>query len=89
MFPDSSGNLRMTNFNSAWYLLENHKDTGYVFTSFQKNKNLFSVSMNFNGVSFICEKRLRRSVKWQTMFTETIYIRWSIVSIRSTVCILW
>uniref|UniRef100_A0A915E8Q1 Exocyst complex component 2 n=1 Tax=Ditylenchus dipsaci TaxID=166011 RepID=A0A915E8Q1_9BILA len=27
MFPEASGNLRMENFNPAWYLLENHKFT--------------------------------------------------------------
>lgn len=31
MFPESSGNLRMESFNPAWYLLENHKFTSYVF----------------------------------------------------------
>ncbi|KAI6225705.1 hypothetical protein M3Y95_00725300 [Aphelenchoides besseyi] len=29
LFPDSSGNLRMENFNAGWYLLENHKNTSY------------------------------------------------------------
>lgn len=24
-FPDSSGNLRMNNFNPAWFMLENYK----------------------------------------------------------------
>uniref|UniRef100_A0A915Q7Q4 Exocyst complex component 2 n=1 Tax=Setaria digitata TaxID=48799 RepID=A0A915Q7Q4_9BILA len=27
MFPEGSGNLRMENFNPAWYLLENHRET--------------------------------------------------------------
>ncbi|VDM45172.1 unnamed protein product [Toxocara canis] len=27
MFPDGSGNRRMENFNPAWYLLENHRET--------------------------------------------------------------
>ncbi|EFO21482.2 hypothetical protein LOAG_07007 [Loa loa] len=27
MFPEGSGNLRMENFNAAWYLLENHRGT--------------------------------------------------------------
>ncbi|KAI6232964.1 Exocyst complex component 2 [Aphelenchoides fujianensis] len=29
LFPDASGNLRMDNFNPAWYLLENHKNTSF------------------------------------------------------------
>uniref|UniRef100_A0A0N5AA74 Exocyst complex component 2 n=1 Tax=Syphacia muris TaxID=451379 RepID=A0A0N5AA74_9BILA len=27
MFPEGSGNLRMENFNPAWFLLENHRET--------------------------------------------------------------
>ncbi|KAM3720365.1 Exocyst complex component [Dirofilaria immitis] len=27
MFPEGSGNLRMENFNPAWYLVENHRET--------------------------------------------------------------
>uniref|UniRef100_A0AAF5PZT5 Exocyst complex component 2 n=1 Tax=Wuchereria bancrofti TaxID=6293 RepID=A0AAF5PZT5_WUCBA len=30
MFPEGSGNLRMENFNPAWYLLENHRETKLV-----------------------------------------------------------
>lgn len=49
MFPEGSGNRRMENFNPAWYLLENHRETSCV-CSFHS----FLVKLSKTEVDAIC-----------------------------------